>query len=821
MELLGKKLLQREREAMNFRHIIRSRAMMMSFILLVILIGSVAAPAQTKQILSWRSDLNYLKNASNDELVENRAAIEQIRTGVEFWIKMHPDTKIELTAAPSKPWDAEELGKQVSLLSRTIDTILKEESNRPFELGVTTISVTAEASPLSPIADSFDRSEIIDRDAVTAAAALDYLPGVEIDRAIPNRNEASVRIRGFSSKGQVPLYIDGIPVSMPYDGTIDFNRFLTNGLAEIQVAKGFSSPLLGPNGMGGSINLVTRQPEKKLQADALLGTGSGDMLLASLNLGTRWEKFYLQGSVDWHQINFIPISGNFPLNNFQPTYERIQTDTRDEAYTGRIGFTPKGEDQYVFSFMNQKGEKGVPLYAGPNEDARFSRYAFRRWPYWDKTGYYLITNTGLSESNSIKFRAYYDQFKNELDFYDDNTYTTMNQSYANLSQYDDHSAGASAEFMSRYVPQNTMSASFVFRDDNHRETLIYPVRDPNPFVTPTTLMRAQTYSMGFQDIVSVTPKLRLTFGFSADYLKGLQVQRLNNDEDQIIPVTCESSPDNTSFGGCTAHVWTYNPQASLSYTVTSKDNIFFTFADRSRFPLLKDSYSYRLGSGIPNPDLKPEHNTALNFGYSHAFGARTVGQIDYFYNRLRDAIQSVYVLDTESLCDNTGAQAGYCSQNVNVARETHQGIELSVRSMLHSRFTLDINYSYLNRTLEYNFGDLVNVSEVLTSVQILPTYPKNKVIANAVFRLPHSVLAIANYRYEGGIILQDTTYRTEPENLPFSSSYGTVDIGTVVPIAVGFTAQAGIKNLLDRDYYYTPGFPEAGRNWFFNMRFKF
>jgi iron complex outermembrane recepter protein len=806
---------------MNSIHSFQSRATLIGFILLgIIILGSVSLHAQTKQILQWKADIDYLQNASSDELVNQRAAVEQIRTGIEFWVKMHPGSKIELKEAPAKPWGADELRNQVSQLHQAVDTILTEESGRPFELGITTVSVTAESSPLSPIVDGFSREEIINRQAVNAAAVLDYLPGVAIDHASSGRNEASIRIRGLSTKGQVPLYIDGIPVSMPYDGTIDFNRFLSSGMAEVQVAKGFSSPLLGPNGMGGSINLVTREPEKKLQGDALLGTGSGDTFIAALNLGSRWEKFYIQGSVDWNQFNFIPLSGNFPLNDFQPTYERIQSDTRDSQYTGRFGYTPKGEDQYVFSYTNQKGEKGVPLYAGPNANASFGPFSFRRWPYWNKTGYYLITNTGLGEANSLKLRAYYDEFKNELDFYDDNTYSTMNKTTSNLSKYDDHSTGASAEFTSRYVPDNTMSASFLFRDDNHKETLIYPSPQKN-LTTPTTLVRSQTFSMGYQDIVALAPRLRLTFGFSADYLKGLQAQRLNRAETGIIPVTCPSDPQNTSYSGCTSHVWTYNPQASLSYTVTSKDNVYFTFADRSRFPLLKESYSYGLGRGIPNPDLKPEHNTAFNVGYSHSFGVKTVGQIEYFYNRLRDAIQLVYVVDEEHLCTNTGAQSGYCSQNVNVAKQVNQGFEFSLRSTLHSRLTLDLNYSYINRNMVYNFGDVANVSQVLTSIQILPTYPKNKVIANFVLRLPREILAMANYRYEGGITLQDTTYRTPPGNLAFSTSYGTVDIGTVIPIIAGLSAQAGIKNLFDRDYYYTPGFPEIGRNWFFNMRYRF
>ena len=126
-----------------------------------------------------------------------------------------------------------------------------------------------------------------------------------------------VRLRGYTSQGQFSLYLDGIPIQVPYDGRLDFNRFLTNDIAEIEVAKGYSSPLLGANNLGGSINLVTREPIKQFEADAAFGSGSGELLMGSLQLGTRWEKFYLQGSADWMQRDYIPLSGNFPLQ--QPT----------------------------------------------------------------------------------------------------------------------------------------------------------------------------------------------------------------------------------------------------------------------------------------------------------------------------------------------------------------------------------------------------------------------------------------------------------------------------------------------------------------------
>ena len=39
-----------------------------------------------------------------------------------------------------------------------------------------------------------------------------------------------------------------------------------------------------------------------------------------------------------------------------------------------------------------------------------------------------------------------------------------------------------------------------------------------------------------------------------------------------------------------------------------------------------------------------------------------------------------------------------------------------------------------------------------------------------------------------------------------------VDAGGTLPIRSGVSAQAGVKNLLDANYYYWDGFPESGRN---------
>lgn len=771
--------------------------------------------AQNQASGTWREDLQRLEQSTPDA-----AEVIRIRKAVDAWLKRHPNSGLFLAPGPAEPWTPQQTSDQASAVHRVVQFIVEEDPDHPFHLGFASVQVTSSAEDSSLVTASMDQSTIRMYNAVTAAKALDLMSGVSIQHISANRNEAGIMIRGFSSRGQVPLYLDGIPIYVPYDGYVDFNRFLTSDLAEIDVSRGVSSSLLGPNALGGSINLVTREPVRTWEGDALMGTTSGNGLLSSLHLGARRKQFFAQGSVDWNQADFMPLSGNYVLNKFQTTYDRNQSYFRDEKYSGRIGWTPREHDEYVFSYINQKGQKGVPLYAGPNSAAAFKM--FWKWPYWNKNSYYFLSNTALDSQSSLKTRVFYDQFRNSIDMYDDATYSTMAKSSSQHSMYDDHTNGASVEYSSRKLTRNVIAASGFFKDDTHREHGIYPARSPYPFVQPALVDRDQQSSIGLQDGVSLTSRFYATFGFSADHLNGLQAQAYNTAGTALTPVTCTADPKNTSFTRCTAHVWTYNPQVSVSYALSDNDTVYLTFADRGRFPMLKDSYSYSMGKGVPNPDLKPEHSRNWNIGYTHLMQGDTRLEVVLYRSDLRDAIESVYIADTASLCSNTGGLTGYCSQNLNIGKEVHEGVEFSAHSTPISRVTLDASYSYLNRTIQYDFSSYSSVSQVNTTVQILPTLPKNKLVGSATVRLPYKAIGVTLIRYEGGLTVQDTTYSsTSPRYLPFSTANATVDLGGTIPFYKTATLQTGVKNLLDRNYFYVPGFPETGRNWYLNLRYQF
>lgn len=158
--------------------------------------------------------------------------------------------------------------------------------------------------------------------------ALNILPGVSwASTGAPSanssgsRNEGDIFVRGFN-RYQVPLSIDGVRVYLPADNRIDMNRFLTDDLAEIQVAKGYVSILNGPGAEGGAINLVSRKPTKEIELEGRAGiVVNGDIDdLNSWNsyayAGTRQKGWYAQLSGNIVSQDHFNLSHDFtPANS--------------------------------------------------------------------------------------------------------------------------------------------------------------------------------------------------------------------------------------------------------------------------------------------------------------------------------------------------------------------------------------------------------------------------------------------------------------------------------------------------------------------------
>ena len=91
-----------------------------------------------------------------------------------------------------------------------------------FELGKIEVSDSKEIGQ-SSTTTVLDSQTMQDLERTTVVDALNTLSGVNIQNG-GGRNEQMIMLRGFDVK-HAPLFIDGIPVAVPYDGYVDFSRF--------------------------------------------------------------------------------------------------------------------------------------------------------------------------------------------------------------------------------------------------------------------------------------------------------------------------------------------------------------------------------------------------------------------------------------------------------------------------------------------------------------------------------------------------------------------------------------------------------------------
>ncbi len=595
--------------------------------------------------------------------------------------------------------------------------------------------------------------------------ALNLLPGVTLTASGP-RNESMVSVRGFDLR-QVPVYMDGIPVYVPYDGYVDLARFTTFDLAAVDVSKGFSSVLYGPNSLGGAINLISRKPSKKLEYDGALGAINENGYRGNINIGSNLGKFYFQGGYSYLDRNSTRMSSDFvPMKN-EDGGQRDNSYRKDQKVSFKIGWTPNKKSEYALGYINQQGEKGNPVYAGSDtKNSLLANPRFWQWPVWNKESYYFISNSNLDEKNSLKTRIYYDKFKNTLNSFDDKTYSTMTKGYAFQSLYDDYTYGGNVEYNTQIIPKNEFKAAVHFKEDVHREhNLGEPVRH---FIDNTILF-------GIEDVFKVSNKFTVIPGASYNIRKNIQAQDYNSTTKVISDYPSADASD------------AYNLQIGFFYQLNEANKLGATVSQKTRFATIKDRYSYRMGTAIPNPVLKPE--TALNYevNYTADLFKKITFQTALFYSSITDAILSV-----------SNVQPGK-SQMQNFGEAEYRGIEAQINYSILKNLSFNANYTYLERK------NITNPTIHFTDV------PNTKAMGTLEYEPIKVLRLIANAEFNSSRF--STSYGTRVPDYTLLNFYAS---GKILK---NFSLDAGISNIFDRNYSLVEGFPEEGRNFFVTFRF--
>ena len=656
-----------------------------------------------------------------------------------------------------------------------------------FSLGqIETVTVTAASQDGAMSANTLDNETLYTLHETSLDRALDIIPGVASSNSGGSRNEQLLFVHGFD-RFQVPISVDGIRIYLPADNRLDFARFLTGNLSQIQVAKGYVSVLNGPGALGGAINLVTRKPGSELDVDARAGltagvSGSLNQSTASLSVGTRQDDFYLQASTAWSEQSRFELSNQYVPTSTENGGFRDHSRAHDWTLNLKAGYTPNDTDEYSISYIKQTSGKDAPFAVSDP----VSTQRDWRWPYWDISSVYFLSTTALGDTGYVKTRAYYNTFTNGLFSYDNAGYNSQTLPRAFRSYYDDYAYGGSIESGFAPFAGDTIKASFLYRRDSHDEWQdIYAPR----FTEPHQLTVEDTYSLAAENTWHAASALDVVAGVSYDWRRPFKAQ------DFIDPSTAAGTGIFVNYPLQDGSA--LNGQAALIYTAAPDSTYYVNISDRTRFPTIFERFSTRFNSAASNPGLKAERAANFEIGTKQNFnGVHLDGSV--FYSDISRAIGSV-ILPAPAPSGTTQSQ--------NVGHGAYYGAEAAITAALRADLELGVNYTWQIRHIRTP----ANVAPLqLTGDPGHKGFVWLRWAASPDFTLTPN-LQLASNRW---------TVTTNGATYYKTGAFGLIGISANYRLPCNFDVNFGVKNLTDDNYQLTAGFPEAGRTFFAELRFR-
>lgn len=708
--------------------------------------------------------------------------------------------------------------------------INQNSNNNIFRLGEIAVSVVNDTTEVGSRTTVTAEEIQAYTDSNTLEKALNLLPSVT-ETQVGRRNEKSVSIRGFEMR-QIAVMVDGVQSAMPYDYYPDLQTYTTGSLSEIQVSKGLSSVLAGPNTMGGIINMVTKRPEKEIEGNLTVtakfgNSGAYNGILTSGNVGTNQGNWYLQAGATYNDINRWSVSDNYspvqntgnkvgsnmgtsyiPLVNENGGF-RDGSSSQAEAANIKLGFTPNETDEYVIAYNYSNMEYDIPVYAGStiadssNKSAlQLTKPFHRSYPYYKKQTIYSLTNTAVGDTGYVKTRLFYDTFKNRMDGIEyqtaDQTIVTTESGFPSL--FNDYDFGGSVETGADLFKDNTTKIAFHYRKDVHRSKELGEdewARDVD-----------DTYSVALENTWHANDKTDMILGVSYDWLR---VSNVKNEDITDYRVNDDS----------------LNPMAAVRYHYSDEGTVYAGVAQKSRFATQKSRFGKRTGNktGIANPDLKAEKAINYEIGVSDTIGNVTFDAAA-FYTDVRDTNLEVAVPSAE--CPESGL-SGVCYQTQNFGKSRVYGLELASVIRMTDSFNLGLAYTYMEKELR---------SSIAKAEDLKPTnVPKHKLTVYGDWRVAEGLNIIpkveaysSRYSTLGGNNMVNAAVRVHGKGI------GT-GIGMQDGTKIGGFATAGLKiqyqptdaleisvgvdNIFDKNYQLAEGYPEEGRNYFLTLSTKF
>lgn len=677
-----------------------------------------------------------------------------------------------------------------------LNVVLVEDA---FYLNEVVVSATRTESRISDIPG---RVEVISPEKLaispsqTVDEVLTLLPGLQNSRSFGLfSHKATISMRGVSGKEQARtlVLLNGIPVNKADGGSVNWNLISTGEIERIEVVKGPGSALYGGNAMGGIVNVITKRPQKALEASlsadygtyntrgfkAKLGGKVSNGFYWNANGAYRKSDGYITQSIPDQQANPFIVNSTFD--------EKVVSIgggyTKSSAFRADIDFT-------YYDDMRGTGEKVFQPYGNTTDHDTYQfRSAFSGTlgqVKWNASVFYLQEH----------YKRVSEWYKDDYTWYD---VLSVRSDYGLLT-------GATYSF-----GRHTFTGGFDVRNGSVDASDVYYTSTDK--VDNRGMM--DFYGVYLQDEVTLfNQKIKIVGGirydFASFYNGAFIIHQPSAETNFMNGYQFENLPD-ASWGA-------FSPRLSFQYKPTSKFRLYASYGRGFRPSVLDDlcrSGRVRGGFKVANPNLKPEYLSNYEIGADHKPFMWLKVSASAFYSKGTDFLY--YVSTGQSIDMGFGPRPIMVRSNIS---------EVDIWG-----FETDFSASPL-RNLNL-FGNYAFASSKITGYKPISVTDTNNLTGNFLTDVPmHSFAlgAMLQYsifnggitgRYTGEMYVND---QNSYDDIVLSDTYPavfTIDLKISAKVLKFGFISISVQNILDKKIYESKGAVGPGRFIVFEIGAKY
>lgn len=635
----------------------------------------------------------------------------------------------------------------------------EKDSVKTYDLSEITVesSIAIEPKPITKL----DQKFLTSFDGRSVYETGFFIPSIKPQTN--SRGESLFYIRG-SNERQLGLFFDGAFINIPWDNRIDLSLLPTTSLSELKIIKGIPSIIYGANHIAGVI-IGTSQNNQTSRLSGNISTLFSDLnqRKLSISLGKRIDNFSVYVSASHYNRDAYALPKDFD-NLENPSKLRTNSYQQTNSIFIKAGYNYQKLSNINASIQYLNSEKGVP----PEINVANPRYW--QYPVWEKTSLNIFGKHSFTslKNSSIDYVFNIYNFNMQINDFNDPSYSQI----ANIEKNDDVVLYGRMIYTTLLGSNSIVRFSLSGYSTNHKESFL---------------------TNDFQDVLYIQNV----------YSTGIEHEFLWNRFTAILGLSLDGtySPE-TSIHESNRSLISVGFNLTTKYSIDDNLSAQLNFGRKSRFPSLREAFSDGLGRFIINPDLKAETANEGEVGFQFLFPNGTL-YTNLFLNYLQDGIvRDVIKLNNEKKF-----------KRINKASILSYGFEAQANYELSKKINTGFQFSYLRSSAKNT-----TTGEYSDTLEYRPELISSLFLNYSIFKNFMSLAEVSTIHNEYGYQEGYEFFRKLP-------SYFLINLRLTYNIVLnkGQNLQlfGRVNNIFDKLYYTQWGLPEAGRQFYLGVNYKF